>query len=602
MFTPRLVVFLMFTLALRAESEWTGRVNTLFMERHEAWNRKVETSNWLKPLEGVQMAADEVFLKRAYLDAVGRLPTLEEARAFLEDKAVGERPALVDKLLDSPEWGERWFQRLASLLRLVDEVNGASQKPYVEWVRSAARANMRMDDLVRTLLSAEGSVGSNPATGYMLRDAGWMEDTMVATAQSFLGISLECNLCHSHPFADWTQMQFYRLCACVGSARVTRGPAELQTGQPVPKPRRTKPLFSGGKPLPNRILAERVDRGEVPMVLTNEVWPAKDKSHLQLRKLHHTGGHALEIHDGYPNGVRLPMDYMYHGGKPGEMVKPEMLQIRAVRSGLFDEQAAARGPTVRAELASWLAGHPRLGQRLAQWMVASLMQNGDGLSYVGAEPESNASVLWMGPERGCSEAGPGMMIQRELDEEPMYEALGQMVKALGYDMKEVQRVLMKSMPYQAVSQASERGETFHYAGPKVRRMSPEAVWDALVSLGGGPDVSAGLLYTKDMPQWLPVDHALRLLGRGARVLPCDDEVTVSWGMSRWFLTSPMVQRAADGVASKVKNVDELFLTILSRHPTDDERRICRAHLAKPENSFVPLAAALLCGSDFLFVK
>ncbi|MBL9117513.1 MAG: DUF1549 domain-containing protein [Verrucomicrobiaceae bacterium] len=592
----------MFTLALRAESEWTARVNTLFMERHEAWNRKLETSDWLKPLEGVQVAADEVFLKRAYLDAVGRLPRLDEARAFLEDKAGGKRAALVDKLLDSPEWGERWFQRLASLLRLVDEVNGASQQPYVDWVKNAARNNMPMDDLVRTLLSAEGSVGSNPATGYMLRDAGWMEDTMVATAQAFLGVSLECTLCHDHPFADWTQMQFYRLCACVGSARITRGPAELPAGQPAPKPRKTKPLFSGGKQLPNRILSERVDHGEMPMVLQNEVWPASERSQRELRKLVQTGGHALEIHDGYPSGVRLPTSYKYRDGKSGEMVKPGMLQIRAVRSALLDEQAVARGPTVRAELAAWLVGHPRFGQRLAQWMVASLMQNGSGLSYVGAEPELNEGVLWMGPERGCSEAGPSMLIQRELDEEPIYEALGLMVKALGYDMKEVQRVLMKSMPYQAVSRASEMGETFHYAGPKVRRMSPEAVWDALVSLGGGPEASAGLLHTKDLPQRLPEDHALRLLGRGERVLPVDDVATVSFGLCRWFLTSPMVQRAAEGVASKVKDADELFLTVLSRHPTEDEQRICRAHLAKPKNTFVPLAAALLCGSDFLFVK
>ena len=171
-------------------------------------------------------APDAVFLRRAYLDCIGRIPTAEEARAFLGDAAQDKRSRLIDKLLADPAWAQQRFQQLASLFRVQDEVLGVSQKPYIDWLRAAVERNMPFDELARTLLTASGSLKTNPATGYLLRDHGWMLATASESAWIFLGADLVCAHCHDHPFTDWTQMQVYQLAACFGATKVTIGPLQ----------------------------------------------------------------------------------------------------------------------------------------------------------------------------------------------------------------------------------------------------------------------------------------------------------------------------------------------------------------------------------------
>jgi len=112
-------------------------------------------------IEPANPCSDAVFLRRAYLDVIGTLPTVEEARAFLNDKSPDKRKKLVDALLERPEYADFWAMKWCDLLRVKAEfpINlwpNAAQA-YHRWVCDAIRTNMPYDRFVRELLTSSGS-------------------------------------------------------------------------------------------------------------------------------------------------------------------------------------------------------------------------------------------------------------------------------------------------------------------------------------------------------------------------------------------------------------------------------------------------------------
>jgi hypothetical protein len=112
-------------------------------------------------IQPAKLASDAVFLRRVYLDAIGTLPTPEEAAAFLQDRAPGKRVALIDSLLDRPEFAEYWALKWSDLLRIKAEfpINlwpNAAQT-YHHWIVASLRENQPYDRLARELLTESGS-------------------------------------------------------------------------------------------------------------------------------------------------------------------------------------------------------------------------------------------------------------------------------------------------------------------------------------------------------------------------------------------------------------------------------------------------------------
>ncbi len=108
-----------------------------------------------------RLASDAVFLRRAYLDVIGTLPTVEETRQFLADADPGKRAALIHRLLDRPEFHDYWAMKWCDLLRVKAEfpINlwpNAAQA-YQGWIRASVAANKPYDQLARELLTASGS-------------------------------------------------------------------------------------------------------------------------------------------------------------------------------------------------------------------------------------------------------------------------------------------------------------------------------------------------------------------------------------------------------------------------------------------------------------
>ncbi len=143
-------------------------------------------------------ASDGTFLRRAYTDVIGRLPTPEEAREFLNDPSADKRERLIDYLLEQPEFAEFWANKWSDLLLPNPyRVGIKTVLNYDAWIRDSFRQNKPYDQFVRELLTAQGGTWSNGAVT-LFRDRRTPEELTTIVSQLFLGVRLECAKCHHH--------------------------------------------------------------------------------------------------------------------------------------------------------------------------------------------------------------------------------------------------------------------------------------------------------------------------------------------------------------------------------------------------------------------
>jgi hypothetical protein len=159
------------------------------------------------------VATDEVFLRRVYLDTIGTLPTAEEAAAFLDSPDKDKRAKLIDKLLEREEFAYFWALKWADVLRgsptTISERGVHSFHRYL--VRSVAD-DKPITQFARELITGTGNTLHKPGANFY-RVARTPEDAAEAAAQLFLGVRMQCAKCHSHPFENITQTDYYGLAA-----------------------------------------------------------------------------------------------------------------------------------------------------------------------------------------------------------------------------------------------------------------------------------------------------------------------------------------------------------------------------------------------------
>lgn len=166
-------------------------------------------------------APEHVFLRRAYTDIIGRLPTPEEARDYLDTApsqtsesataVIERRKQLIDQLLDRPEYVDHWANQWADLLRPNPyRVGIKAVLNYDNWIRDQFREGIPYDEFVRRVITAKGSTWQN-GVATLYRDRRDPEEITTMVSQLFLGIRLDCAKCHHHPFEKWSQQDFYQL-------------------------------------------------------------------------------------------------------------------------------------------------------------------------------------------------------------------------------------------------------------------------------------------------------------------------------------------------------------------------------------------------------
>ena len=171
---------------------------------------------WKKQkIQGNAPVSDEVFLRRAYLTVVGRIPTLDETKAFLTWQSPQKRTKLIDNLLASDGYVHHYFNFWADVLRAQSQGVGDSTTSlnYLNFIRKSLRENKPFDQFARELVSAEGTCFDTGAIGYYMRDRGMALDNLSNTVRIFLGTRMECAQCHDHPFDKWTEKQLFEMAA-----------------------------------------------------------------------------------------------------------------------------------------------------------------------------------------------------------------------------------------------------------------------------------------------------------------------------------------------------------------------------------------------------
>lgn len=159
------------------------------------------------------LAADATFVRRAFLDLLGIIPTADEARAFIADQTPDKRARLIDALLARPEFADRFALKWADLLRGEEkQLDERGVAVFHTWIRRSIAEGKPLDQFVRELVTADGSTYQNPPANFYraLRNPIARGE---AAAQVFLGTRLQCAKCHNHPFERWTQDDYYRWAA-----------------------------------------------------------------------------------------------------------------------------------------------------------------------------------------------------------------------------------------------------------------------------------------------------------------------------------------------------------------------------------------------------
>jgi hypothetical protein len=153
---------------------------------------------------------DATFLRRVTVDIAGRLPTADEAKAFVADADPNKRDRLIDQLLESPGYGEYFANKWAAVLR--NKRRNGNDVQYTfrfhQWIRSSLQQNMPYDQFVRNVICATGEVETHPPVAWY-KEANTPTLQMEDTAQLFLGMRLACAKCHHHPFERWSQNDYY---------------------------------------------------------------------------------------------------------------------------------------------------------------------------------------------------------------------------------------------------------------------------------------------------------------------------------------------------------------------------------------------------------
>jgi len=382
------------------------------------------------------LASDEQFVRRVYLDIAGRIPTREETLEFINDTSLSKRAKVIDKLLNSDGYNSHLFNYFADMMRVADQAQKARFYTYQDWLKGQIADNVSWDKVVYAMMTADGRLLENGATGYLLRDAGMRLDNLSLTLSTFLGANVSCAQCHDHPFADWTQRQFFEMAAFFGATETfgTRG-----------------------------------SKGGYGMQEMRKVLASLDDKRMQQQAKNLVRINAMAVDDGNENDLKLPDDYKYPDGKPGDPVSPKLATWSDNKNTKAYQGVQTKSEEdLRAQFAKWMTSpdNPRFAMTIAN----RLWKRAFGLGV--REPVTDLDDV---------EAAVNPALLRHLGAE--------MVR-VKFDLKQFMRLLYNTQTYQREATSHEMAESgpYLFSGPILRRMSAEQAWDSCATLVVGADV------------------------------------------------------------------------------------------------------------------
>jgi hypothetical protein len=416
-----------------------------------------------KPITGFNpMANDEQFVRRVYLDVVGRIPNYAESMQFIQDSNPNKRSKLIDMLIDSPGYSSNTYNYFAEMLRVKDRLEQDNLRgvPYINWMQHQIQNNVTWDKMVFEMLTAKGKMWDkkdngeyNGAAGYLLRDAGMPLDNLANTLAVFLGTDVACAQCHDHPFSDWTQHQFYEMAAFFG-ATTTNMRAVAN---------RKKAKDASG------MMAMDAMKDLMPKIEEMVTKSGGDIKRLRNGIRNYMGANNAVVGDMDSNNMKLPHDYKYPDDKPDALVEPKFITWTKNDKNLpAYKQKMKSAEELRTAFAKWTTdpSNPRFAMAIANRMWKRAF--GQGIS----EPVTNIDD----PKQSVN---PELLVH-----------LAQEMVRVKFDIKAFMRIIYNTRAYQseATSEKIAMGEPYYFQGPLLRRMSAEQAWDSYMTLVlGDPD-------------------------------------------------------------------------------------------------------------------
>ncbi|MEE2639819.1 MAG: DUF1549 domain-containing protein [Planctomycetota bacterium] len=553
---------------------------------------------------------DIPFVRRVYLDVIGRIPTDGELANFMNDRRKDRRARLIDDLLKSPGHESHMFNWLADMLRVKDDYYRIGKTwTFHTWLKSQLHQNRPWDELVYDLLTAEGRLGENGATAYLLRDASMPLDSLSNTLTTFLGANVACAQCHDHPFAEWTQRDFYEMAAFFGSTAFDR----VDTRKPAIKLR-----------------DDRFSKANLVTLLQ----PNMERVVFQQ-------GRATEF----------PEDYAYSDAKPGQKVVPKFItwegerranvtttHPRQLRNLFARWTTSPRNPRFAAAIANRMwkklfgvavkepvtdldvlddATNPELLKFLAQVMIEVDfdLQEFQRIVLNTRTYQQQVSVT---PPEGENFRFPGPLLRR-MTAEQTWDSFVLLLRGPEIDEQKTDNAPLMTrlvFPFEFTHDRQgiekDREKIFEFA-------------DSLLENEKGKKGKSGRslfmkttkrrkrdawLRASELPQPTPPTHFLRIAGQSAREVADDGSteggITESLAMmngeiTKSLMTSSSLIQATSNKNTQVEQIALLYRTCLSRLPTEKETKQCLAALEQGLG-MGDIAWALLNSREFMFIQ
>ena len=446
-------------------------------------DRLIEKELSKQKLKANANISDDTFLRRIYLDITGRIPTPEEADKFTDDKSKNKRSKLIDSLLKSEGYISDQLNYWSDILRITrDRGHTLDAAAYHLWLRQSIKENKPYDKFVRELVTARDEIWNNGAAAYYTRDRGMPLDNMSNTVRIFLGVRMECAQCHDHPFDDWTQMDYYKMAAfsygmttpnvgygkdsnramlnkSIGEQR--KKAYEDAVGEGFPYVGNEKNMeryikkYSKKYLKKNNMTAEQFrKRAQKGLAAANKAHENMYAQRQAVNNLYQPLRNVVSAEDE-KRKLKLPHDYQYDDAKPLQVIEPAtMFGSKIDLSKTHESKIEAYG--------NWMVSkkNPNFSKVIANRLWAKVFGVGvinpvDDLA--GYNKNSNPELL---------------------------EYLTKLMKDLNFNMRAYQSVLYKTKAYQREANMNEvqPGQPYYFAGPMLRRMSAEQIWDSLVAL------------------------------------------------------------------------------------------------------------------------
>jgi hypothetical protein len=409
-------------------------------------------------------APDDVMVRRLYLDLAGRIPSVEETAEFMNSREPDKRAKLIDKLLASDGFTSTMFNYWADILRLTDNTKGkTTAEAYAEYVKRCIKENKPYDKFVSDLLTTDGGVWDSGAVGFYVRDDNKL-DHLAYTVQVFLGTSIVCAQCHNHPFDKWSQTDYYGMAAYTygmdggkGNNGVLLPDVKRKGGKLTsvdPKAFKTMSKEDRKKALEEqKVQREAMEKEREAKGITKEAIAEVKRTLQDITK-------PLRYTNIAYNGDKLPglpSDYKYPDAKPGQTIHPKTM--------FGHEAVPVEGETRIMAFAKWMTSpeNPRFSTVIANRMWKKVF----GMGLIEPVDEMTDSTVPSNSE--------------------LMEYLTELMKDKKFSLKSFLRVLYNTDTYQRMASTTEvpLGETYHFTGPTLRRMSAEQIWDSMVTLAKG---------------------------------------------------------------------------------------------------------------------